>query len=267
MQMITQPLTELASLSDLERTPATIFKEERQRANRWVLSGVIIMFIGVAIGVIGKKLMHEEIVTVIGVLVLLAGMFFTVYPSLLPSTRPKSDSSASSQPKAPRQSRPAKYLPQGSGIEYVPSITERTTNLSARITETLFSIARAMSTILAWATAIRGTNHAQTIQLLQSAARYDRIGDYWPQHLRGQAYLAQHAGAEAAAEFQRILDRSGLATTPFLYPLAHLGLARAAGLTDDSAKARKAYQDFFALWKDADPDITIWLEAKKEYQS
>ncbi len=129
MQMITQPLTEHASLSDLERTPATIFKEERQRANRWVLSGVIIMFIGVAIGVIGKKLMHEEIVTVIGVLVFLAGMFFTVYPSLLPSTRPKSDSSASSQPEAPRQSRPAKYLPQGSGIEYVPSITERTTNL------------------------------------------------------------------------------------------------------------------------------------------
>ncbi len=133
---------------------------------------------------------------------------------------------------------------------------------SARITETLFSIARAMSTILAWATTIRGTNHAQTIQLLQSAARYDRIGDYWPQHLRGQAYWLS-TRAEAAAEFQKTLDRRRLATTSFLYPLAHLGLTRAAVLTGDSAKARKAYQDFLALWKDADPDIPICLGEEK----
>ena len=113
---------------------------------------------------------------------------------------------------------------------------------------------------------IRRHNPAQAIQLLQSASRYDRTGDYWPEYVRGQAYLAQGAGAEAAAEFQKILDRRGLAPTSVLYPLAHLGLARAATLQGDTAKARKVYQDFFALWKDADPDIPILIEAKKEYE-
>jgi tetratricopeptide (TPR) repeat protein len=113
---------------------------------------------------------------------------------------------------------------------------------------------------------IRRNNSAQAIQFLQSANRYDRTGVYWPEYLRGQAYLAQHAGAEAAAEFQKILDRRGLAPTSVLYPLAHLGLARAAALAGDTAKARKSYQDFFALWKDADPDIPVLQEAKREYE-
>jgi hypothetical protein len=51
-----------------------------------------------------------------------------------------------------------------------------------------------------------------------------------------------------------------------LYPLAHLGLARAAALTGDTAKSRKAYQDFLALWKDADPDLTVLQEARQEYE-
>ncbi len=82
----------------------------------------------------------------------------------------------------------------------------------------------------------------------------------------GQAYLAQGAGTEGAAEFQKILDRRGLAPTSVLYPLAHLGPARAATLQGDTTKARKGYQDFLALWKDADPDIPILIEAKKEYE-
>ncbi len=113
---------------------------------------------------------------------------------------------------------------------------------------------------------MRRNNPAQAIQFLQSANRYDRTGDYWPEYLRGQAYLAQHSGADAVAEFQKILDRRGLAPASVLYPLAHLGLARAATLQGDSAKARKAYQDFFALWKDADPDIPILQVAKQEYE-
>ncbi len=113
---------------------------------------------------------------------------------------------------------------------------------------------------------IRRNNPAQAIQLLHSASRYDRIGDYWTEYLRGQAYLTQGAGAEAAAEFQKILDHRSFAPTSVLYPLAHLGLARAAMLQGDSAKARKSYQDFFALWKDADPDIPILIEARKEYE-
>jgi tetratricopeptide (TPR) repeat protein len=113
---------------------------------------------------------------------------------------------------------------------------------------------------------IRRNNPAQAIQFLQSANRYDRVGVYWPEYLRGQAYLAQGAGAQAANEFQKILDRRGLAPTSVLYPLAHLGLARAAALAGDMAKARKSYQDFLALWKDADADLPILIEAKKEYE-
>ena len=84
--------------------------------------------------------------------------------------------------------------------------------------------------------------------------------------MRGQAYLKLGKGAEAAAEFQKILDHRGWDPLSPLYPLAQLGLARAAVLTGDSEKARKAYQDFFALWKDADPDLPILITAKKEYE-
>lgn len=67
-------------------------------------------------------------------------------------------------------------------------------------------------------------------------------------------------------EFQKILDHRGYAPMSPLYPLAHLGMARAIALQGDSAKARKAYEDFFALWKDADGDIPILSDANKEYE-
>ena len=129
LQMITQPLAEQATVSDLERTPATSFKEGKRRASGLMLWGFIIMFIGVAIGIIGKKLMHEEVVTGVGALVAVAGMFLTVYPYLLPSPRQRFDSDPSPQPGILIQPQPGKYLPQESKIDYVPSITERTTNL------------------------------------------------------------------------------------------------------------------------------------------
>ena len=109
-------------------------------------------------------------------------------------------------------------------------------------------------------------NAAQAVELLQPAARYEAGAEFWPQTLRGQAYLKLNRGAEAAAEFQKILDHRGEGPLSALYPLAHLGLARAAALVGDIAKSRKAYEDFFALWKDADPDLPILIEAKKEYQ-
>jgi serine/threonine protein kinase/predicted Zn-dependent protease len=85
-------------------------------------------------------------------------------------------------------------------------------------------------------------------------------------YLRGFAYLRQKAGTEAMNEFQKILDRrGGFDTSPF-FPLAHLGLARAAAIAGNTTKSRRAYQDFFALWKDADGDIPILIEAKKEYE-
>lgn len=77
--------------------------------------------------------------------------------------------------------------------------------------------------------------------------------------------MRQQAGTQAINEFQKIIDhRSVVANSP-LYPLAYVGLARGHTCWD-TAKARKAYQDFFALWKDADPDIPILIEAKREYE-
>ncbi len=70
---------------------------------------------------------------------------------------------------------------------------------------------------------------------------------------------------KAATEFQKILDHRGVDPVSPLYPLAHLGLARAYALAGDNAKSRRFYQDFFALWKDADPDVPILEEAKSEY--
>jgi predicted Zn-dependent protease len=103
----------------------------------------------------------------------------------------------------------------------------------------------------------------QAVELLQSAAPYERAHAY-AVYLRGLAYLRARKGAEAAAEFQKILDHKGANWGPY-YPLSYVGLARAAALTGDSARARKAYQDFLALWKDADPDVPILKEAKEEY--
>ena len=109
-------------------------------------------------------------------------------------------------------------------------------------------------------------NAAQALTDLEPATRYEAAGEFWSQYLRGQAYLKLNKGAEAAAEFQKIVGSRGQAPLSALYPLAHVGLARAATLQGDSAKARKAYQDFFTFWKDADPEISILIEAKKEYE-
>jgi serine/threonine protein kinase/Flp pilus assembly protein TadD len=86
-----------------------------------------------------------------------------------------------------------------------------------------------------------------------------------PVYLRGEAYLAMHQGREAAAEMQKILDHPGLVVNESIGALAHVGLGRAYALSGDTAKAKTAYQDFFALWKDADPDIPILKQAKAEY--
>ena len=77
--------------------------------------------------------------------------------------------------------------------------------------------------------------------------------------------MAAQNGSAATTEFQKLLDDPGVALNFPLGALAHFGLARAYSLSGDKAKARTAYQDFFALWKDADPDIPILKEAKAEY--
>jgi serine/threonine protein kinase/tetratricopeptide (TPR) repeat protein len=84
-------------------------------------------------------------------------------------------------------------------------------------------------------------------------------------YIRGEVCLAAHQGKEAATEFQKLLDHRSIVGNSPLGALAHLGLGRAFALQRDTAKARSAYQDFFALWKDADPDIPILKQAKAEY--
>src|SRR6266852_9964373 len=115
-------------------------------------------------------------------------------------------------------------------------------------------------------------NSTQALMFLEAAAPYElgeppqfQLGTLYPVYIRGQAQLMTHNGSAAAAEFQKFLDHRGVVVNFPLGALAHLGLARAYALSGDTAKSRTAYQDFFNLWKDADPDIPILQEAKAEY--
>jgi len=83
--------------------------------------------------------------------------------------------------------------------------------------------------------------------------------------IRAEAYLRLKDGAKAAAEYQKILDHRGTSPLDVAYNLSHLGLGRAYALQGDATRAKAAYQDFFAAWKDADPDVPILKEAKAEY--
>jgi len=87
-----------------------------------------------------------------------------------------------------------------------------------------------------------------------------------PVFLRGTAYLKMHEGAKAASEFQRVLDHRGASGWAIEYPLSQLGLGRAWAMQGDNAKARTAYQDLFARWKDADPDLPLLKTARAEYE-
>ena len=112
-------------------------------------------------------------------------------------------------------------------------------------------------------------NFADALRSLEALRSYDRsiVIGLSSTYLRGHLYLQQHMGAEAAGEFKKIIDQP--ATDPFspVHALAHLCLGRAAALSGDTATARKSYQDFFALWKDADPDLPVLVQARKEYEA
>ena len=117
---------------------------------------------------------------------------------------------------------------------------------------------------------IQRGNPTGAIELLEAARPYELA--YRPAiYFRAQAYLSMGAGPEAAVEFQKILDHRGVAPLSVLYPLSHLGLGRAYALTGGQAasgtraKARRSYQDFFAIWSDADPDIPVLIEVRAEY--
>jgi tetratricopeptide (TPR) repeat protein len=86
-------------------------------------------------------------------------------------------------------------------------------------------------------------------------------------YLRGEAYLILHDGNRAAAEFQKFIDHRGMVRDSPTGMLARLGLACAYAMQGDTMKARTAYQDFLAVWKDADPDVPVLQQAKAEYAS
>jgi len=113
------------------------------------------------------------------------------------------------------------------------------------------------------------------VERLQTALPYDFalpgtaffafFGGVYPAYVRGEAYLAAGQGREAAAEFQKALDHRGIVFADPIGALAHVQLGRAYHLMGDEVKAKASYQDFFALWRDADPDIPILPRVKAEY--
>ena len=90
-------------------------------------------------------------------------------------------------------------------------------------------------------------------------------GNLYSAYVRGLAYLAAHQGVEAAGEFHKILNHRGIVLSDPIGALAHLQLGRAYALSGDKTKAKSAYQDFLTLWKDADPNVPIFKQAKAEY--
>jgi serine/threonine protein kinase/tetratricopeptide (TPR) repeat protein len=117
-------------------------------------------------------------------------------------------------------------------------------------------------------TALNRKAPEQAITALQTATPYEMgtIQGMFPVYVRGLAYLQAKRGADAVAELQKIVDHRGIAPIDPVHSYANLGLARAYVLTGDSAKAKAAYQDFFAMWKDADADVRVLKEAKAEYE-
>jgi eukaryotic-like serine/threonine-protein kinase len=113
------------------------------------------------------------------------------------------------------------------------------------------------------------------IQALQTASRYDlalggvgfigRFGGLYPSYVRGLAYLAARQPAEAAVEFQRILDHRSIVLTDPIDAMARLQLARALALSKNTARAKSAYDDLFTVWKHADSDIPVINETRAEY--
>jgi tetratricopeptide (TPR) repeat protein len=119
-------------------------------------------------------------------------------------------------------------------------------------------------------------NGTSAVQLLKVAAPYElgtssayfmSLANLYPAYLRGVAFLKAGQGQQAAAEFRKVLDHTGIVENSVLGALAHLQLGRAQEMVGDGSAARRSYEDFFALWKDADSDVPILIQAKSEYAS
>ncbi|HJP92609.1 MAG TPA: protein kinase [Pyrinomonadaceae bacterium] len=111
-------------------------------------------------------------------------------------------------------------------------------------------------------------NTTEALRLIESVRPYDRglVVGFTDNYIRGYIYLDQRMGNEAAAEFKKIVENPGIDPFSPVHGLGHLSLGRALAIAGDTAAARKAYQDFFAIWKDADPDLPPLVQARKEYE-
>jgi tetratricopeptide (TPR) repeat protein len=120
--------------------------------------------------------------------------------------------------------------------------------------------------VAAAALALHARQPARALTLLEPVRAYDfaRGAEFWPSYLRGRAYLDSNRGVDAAREFDAILTHRGETPDSVLYPLAHLGTARAAVLTADIAKARAEYDSFLRIWQSADADLRLLQDARAE---
>jgi tetratricopeptide (TPR) repeat protein len=120
------------------------------------------------------------------------------------------------------------------------------------------------------AIAIDKENPTQAVVELEPTVPYDLggpgpIASLYPPYVRGLAYFAAHNGTAAALEFQKLYDHPGLVGNELNGSLSRLDMGRAYALSGNSSKAKAAYQEFFTLWKDADPDVPVLRQAKAEY--
>ncbi len=119
------------------------------------------------------------------------------------------------------------------------------------------------------ATALQQHKPLQAIEVLGMSQRYElgqgTIGYLYPAYLRGEAYQKSNQPQRAAAEFQKLIDNPGVVGNFVTGALVHLQLGRAQVMMSNNEAARKSYQDFLTLWKDADPDIPIYQQAQAEY--
>jgi eukaryotic-like serine/threonine-protein kinase len=121
--------------------------------------------------------------------------------------------------------------------------------------------------VIAAAIAVRSARPADALKLLEPVRRFDHspVAEFWPAYLRGEAFRSLGRHPEAAEEFRSIVDHRGEMPDSPLYPLAHLGLARALASTGDLAGARRAYITLLTMWKDADADLKPVQEARLEF--
>jgi eukaryotic-like serine/threonine-protein kinase len=119
--------------------------------------------------------------------------------------------------------------------------------------------------VISAATSLGEGRPAQAVDTLRATIPYEGTAESLPVYLRGLALLRTGAGTAAEAEFQKIIDHRGRTFWFPFHPLAHLGLARALVLRGDTVAASRAYQAFFTLWKDADADLPVLVDARREY--